>query len=184
MGLTAVISLHGPPAMWRMSHMAHHKHADSEEDPLYLPAMVKWRIPHDIYGIHAARGMTRAYLKRILKDPVMRFTLKYHWLPIVLYTSLLALFSWQAVLVGWVLPVAITHTLSYAVALINHNPRFGYRSFDTPDKSRNIPWLSWLTWGEAMHHNHHYRAGASNLAMKANEFDLGYQLIKLIQIAK
>jgi stearoyl-CoA desaturase (delta-9 desaturase) len=53
---------------------------------------------------------------------------------------------------------------------------WGYRNFDTPDHSRNLPGRVWslLTCGEALHNNHHHIQNSPRFAMRRGELDPGY----------
>ena len=45
---------------------------------------------------------------------------------------------------------------------------WGYRNFETPDESRNLPGQFWsiLTCGEALHNNHHHIQNSPRFAMR------------------
>ena len=53
---------------------------------------------------------------------------------------------------------------------------WGYRNFDTPDHSRNLPGNGWAiaTCGESLHNNHHHVQNAASFSAKRGEIDLGY----------
>jgi len=61
-----------------------------------------------------------------------------------------------------------------------HVARFGYRNYDTSDSSVNVTFLSYLTFGLALHNNHHRFPGKANFEVADNEIDLGYRLAKLV----
>jgi stearoyl-CoA desaturase (delta-9 desaturase) len=70
-------------------------------------------------------------------------------------------------------------------ALINsvcHDARFGDAPYAsrTKDGSRNVRKIHWITWGQALHNNHHAFPGAANFGVDG-EKDLGYRVIELIQ---
>jgi stearoyl-CoA desaturase (delta-9 desaturase) len=71
-------------------------------------------------------------------------------------------------------------------ALINsvcHLRKLGYRANDTPDDSTNIRWLSWLTWGQSLHNNHHADPRCKTFAHNAGDVDPGSALIAIIETA-
>jgi stearoyl-CoA desaturase (delta-9 desaturase) len=53
---------------------------------------------------------------------------------------------------------------------------WGYRNFETPDHSRNLPGQFWalLTCGESLHNNHHHVQNSPRFSMRPREIDLGY----------
>ena len=61
-----------------------------------------------------------------------------------------------------------------------HTDKYGYTNYKTDDNSRNIKFLSYLTFGLALHNNHHKFPGNSNFAVQEHEIDLGYKLSNLI----
>ena len=64
----------------------------------------------------------------------------------------------------------IGNHVTYAVNSIGHY--FGRRRFDTPDESRNVAWLSIISFGESWHNNHHAFPRSANHGMRWYEVDL------------
>ncbi len=70
----------------------------------------------------------------------------------------------------------------FAAGIINGIGHFwGYRSFETPDTSRNIMPLDFIIGGEALHNNHHTYANSAKFSVKWWEFDSGWLIIRLLQ---
>ena len=68
-------------------------------------------------------------------------------------------------------------------AIINsfsHNLKLGYRSYNTKDTSVNIPWLSYLSWGQMLHNNHHGDPLNPDFGDKYHA-DIGFSIIKIIR---
>src|SRR5262249_14866057 len=59
--------------------------------------------------------------------------------------------------------------------------RFGYRTFDTPDDSRNNTLVALLVSGEGYQNNHHYRPRSAKFSVKPAEVDLGWYLCRASQ---
>ena len=58
---------------------------------------------------------------------------------------------------------------------------FGYRNFETPDKSRNIvPWAFFIG-GEELHNNHHTYPNSAKLSVKPWEFDIGWMWVRIFE---
>ena len=53
---------------------------------------------------------------------------------------------------------------------------WGYRNYETPDQSRNLPGQYWslLTCGESLHNNHHHIQNSPRFAVHSGELDPGY----------
>ena len=71
----------------------------------------------------------------------------------------------------------------WAAGVINGIGHFwGYRSWDTPDASRNIVPLGILIGGEELHNNHHAYATSAKLSSKWYEIDVGWLYIRALQV--
>jgi len=58
----------------------------------------------------------------------------------------------------------------------------GYRNFECQDASRNIsPW-GFFIGGEELHNNHHTYATSAKFSVKWWEFDMGWKVIRLLQL--
>lgn len=61
---------------------------------------------------------------------------------------------------------------------------WGYRNFDTPDTSTNLtPW-GILLGGEELHNNHHAFPSSAKFALAWFEFDIGWQLLRLLRVLR
>ena len=60
-------------------------------------------------------------------------------------------------------------TSTYSINSLCHF--FGAQAFDTGDESRNLAWLSFFTFGEAWHNNHHAFPTSARHGMKRWQFD-------------
>ncbi len=72
----------------------------------------------------------------------------------------------------------------FAAGVINGLGHYwGYRNFETPDASTNLPGAPWslLTAGEALHNNHHHVQNAARFSMKKGEIDPGYLYFTILR---
>lgn len=76
----------------------------------------------------------------------------------------------------WALHFFLTNG-SWAVNSFCHWPSFGVERFPNRDTSRNVAWLSVLTFGEAFHNNHH-RYPRSAWHSLGDGFDLSWVIIR------
>jgi len=70
----------------------------------------------------------------------------------------------------------------WAAGVINGIGHYwGYRSWDTPDASRNIVPFGILIGGEELHNNHHAYASSAKLSSKWYELDIGWLYIRTLK---
>lgn len=57
---------------------------------------------------------------------------------------------------------------------------WGYRNYESPDKSTNLtPWGFWIG-GEELHNNHHGHATSAKFSHRPWEFDIGWMAIRIL----
>jgi stearoyl-CoA desaturase (Delta-9 desaturase) len=167
------VSIEGPVISWVADHRKHHAFADQPGDPHspHVDHGVGWRgalrgLAHAHVGwlfIHTQRGNRRRYAPDLLADPVVKFVDRTFivWAVggLVLAFVLGFLFggtltsAWTGLLWGGAVRLLVLHHATFSINSLCHF--FGRKSYDTGDESRNLAWLSLLTFGEAWHNNHH-----------------------------
>jgi stearoyl-CoA desaturase (delta-9 desaturase) len=188
----------GPPLIWTAHHRRHHRVADKPGDP------------HSPYLGHGPglrgvlQGLWHSHLgwlfdKQLSSDPIrycpdlardkdIRF-ISHHFTMFVaagfVLPGLIGLaigHTWQAfatgALWGGLVRFFVSNHVTYAVNSIGHY--FGHRSFDTPDESRNVAWLSILSFGESWHNNHHAFPKAASHGFRWWELDISAIVIRLL----
>ena len=186
MGMLAV---QGPVIDWVADHRKHHAHTDVEGDPHsphvdhghglkgalrgLLHAHVGWLF------IHTQRGKRDRYAPDLIADPVINFIDRtFLWwvfiglaLPFALgYLiggTLMA--GLTGLLWGGGIRMLVVHHVTYSINSLCHF--FGRQRFPTGDESRNLFWLSFFTFGEAWHNNHHAFPTSARHGLKAWQFD-------------
>jgi len=166
-------AVEGPVISWVADHRKHHAFSDRPGDPHsphvdhgvglggvlrgLLHAHVGWLFRHD------QRGARDRYAPDLVRDPVIAFVhrLFFVWAlgGLVLAFALGALIGGSlhsaltALLWGGGVRLFVLHHVTYSINSICHV--FGRRRFATSDESRNVRWLSLLSFGESWHNNHH-----------------------------
>jgi stearoyl-CoA desaturase (delta-9 desaturase) len=74
-----------------------------------------------------------------------------------------------ALLWGGAVRIMLLHHATFSINSICHV--FGRRRFQTTDESRNVVWLSLLTFGESWHNNHHAFPTSFRHGMRKWELD-------------
>jgi stearoyl-CoA desaturase (delta-9 desaturase) len=191
------------PPFWVAVHRRHHHFADGVQDPhsparSFFWAHFGWLLvrPPDM----KPRPMTERYAKDVIRDPLYAFLeQRKNW-------TKLTLLSWAAFYVtgvgaaasmgasvghaaqfgasllvwGGVLRTVVVWHTTWAVNSATHI--WGYRSYDTPDDSRNNPIIGLLAGGEGWHNNHHADPGSARHGHNWWEFDLAWLTIRLLML--
>jgi stearoyl-CoA desaturase (delta-9 desaturase) len=169
-----------PTREWVAVHRCHHANVDGPDDPhspifygifrvVFLGTGLYHRAAHDAAVLEQyGKGTPDDALER-------RLYTRYSVMgPVVTLVTNAALFgTWG--LAMWLVEMAWIPF--FAAGVINGLGHYwGYRNFDTPDCSRNLPGRYWslLTCGEALHNNHHHVQNSPKFASRRGELDPGY----------
>jgi stearoyl-CoA desaturase (delta-9 desaturase) len=169
-----------PTREWVAVHRCHHAHVDTPEDPHSPIFYGIWRVVFLGTGLYhtAAHNpdIIRQYGKGTPDDVLERriYTPLSLLGPVVTLVSNVWMFGVRGLLL-WLVEMAWIPF--FAAGVINGLGHWwGYRNFETPDESRNLPGRIWslLTCGEALHNNHHHVQNAPRFATRPGELDPGY----------
>jgi stearoyl-CoA desaturase (delta-9 desaturase) len=183
---------------WVADHRKHHQYSDHDGDP-HSPHGFGPGISGALRGLwHAhvgwlfeasGRADRQRYAKDLLADRGMRVIARLCF-PIVLLSLLIpALVSW-ALIGGWygflaglvwggAVRIFLLHHVTWSINSICHF--LGRRRFDSGDESRNVWWLSWISFGESWHNNHHAFPTSAFHGLRRVEIDPGGWLILALE---
>ncbi len=183
------MAIEGPIISWVADHRKHHACSDKEGDP-HSPhhgqeegfwgqlkglfhAHVGWLF------IHTQRGSKERFAPDLLRDPVISFVDRtfFVWATLSLTLPFFVGWAWggtidaalTALLWGGVVRMMVLHHATYSINSLCHT--FGRRAYDTDDESRNLGWLSFLTFGEGWHNNHHAFPTSAVHGLRRLQFD-------------
>lgn len=168
---------------WVAIHRKHHARCETEEDP-HSPQFHGIRKVlfegAELYSAEAADAGTLEKFGRGTPDDWLERNV-YHYGelgPTLMMVINLALFGAIGI-TFWALQMMWIPF--FAAGVINGLGHwFGYRTFDTPDTAHNItPWALFLG-GEELHNNHHAFPSSARFSIKRWEFDLGWQVLRLL----
>jgi stearoyl-CoA desaturase (delta-9 desaturase) len=181
----------GPVIRWVAKHRLHHARSDSEGDPhsprdgFWWSHMI-WLFPRE------TRETTRALYQRwapdLLRDPVLRF------IDVTFIVWHLA-FGFALFMLGylvWDLRTALSLVVwgvFFRIVFVLHGTWFvnsathiwGYRNYETDDRSRNLWWVALITFGEGWHNNHHAHPRTARHGHRWWELDVTYGTIWLLE---
>src|SRR5215204_2009484 len=173
--LTALGSaaIEGPAISWVADHRKHHAYSDKPGDPHSphvdhghgLRGALRGRF-HAHVGwlfIHTERGLKSRYAPDLLADPIVSFISRTFVLWVLAGLAAPFLLGWAiggtvaegltGLLWGGAVRMLVLHHSTYSINSLCHF--FGRQRFNTGDESRNLWWLSFFTFGESWHNNHH-----------------------------
>lgn len=174
------------PLWWAAHHRIHHRHSDQEGDT-HSPAREGFWWSH--MGWFLSRENLRTRVENIgdfAKYPELRWLDRYDMVvPLllipVLYGMGWALETWapglgttafQFLVWGFSVSTVALYHCTFSINSLAH--RFGSRSYETKDDSRNSLWLSLLTFGEGWHNNHHHYPGSARMGFRWWQIDVSY----------
>ncbi len=169
---------------WVAIHRKHHQKTDVEGDPHSPHLEGIWSVLFSgvYYYIEASkdRDMIQKYGVGTPDDWVEKnIYSKYAFAGVfTLLLINLLLFGWWGL---WVWGVQMVWIPFWAAGVINGiGHYYGYRNYDTKDKSTNIiPW-GIIIGGEELHNNHHGEPGNPKLSRKWLEFDIGWMWLTIL----
>ena len=189
LSLCGMLSAEGSPVVWVANHRKHHAHSDQEEDP-HSPnegfwwSHFVWFHPHRLFVVLLAD--IKRWAPDMWKDPGQRF-LHYAFPYFSLATGVVLFlvghyaFNNGLSFVLWGLcarSVACYHS-TWFVNSATH--MWGYRNYDTTDRSRNLWWVAVLSYGEGWHNNHHAHQRMARHGHRWWEVDMTYMVIQTLR---
>lgn len=183
------------PIEWVGTHRLHHAHTDSAPDP-HSPRDHSrgGKIKRTLGLIWAHAGWVFVHVEKdpasaakdLQRDKGMVLLERFFWLPgMLLGVALYFLGEWYGgqgiAFVVWGIFVRTT-MMYHATWFVNSaSHAWGYRNFDTNDDSTNLWWVAVVTFGEGWHNNHHAQQKSAAHGMRWWEFDLTWQIIRLMR---
>jgi stearoyl-CoA desaturase (delta-9 desaturase) len=193
------IAIEGPVISWVADHRKHHVFSDRPGDPHspHVDHGVGLRgalrgLAHAHIGwlfIHTQRGNRRRYAPDLLADPVVRFVDRTFVLWALAGIAAAFGLGWliggdvtsglTGLLWGGAVRLLVLHHATFSINSLCHF--FGRKRFATDDESRNLAWLSLITFGEAWHNNHHAFPTSAAHGLGRREVDISAGVIWLLE---
>lgn len=187
------LACHGHPLFWVALHRGlHHRFSDTTRDP-HSP------VTHSLWHSYQGYAFDPKLVEQVplragadfLRHPDWQWTVKhYHkvlWATWVIVALISVQFNAPWLLAGLAAAQVWAIHQEALVNVVGHVSGFGsYRNYETVDNSVNRNLLGLLTWGQALHNNHHGDAGNPSFANSAKfpqrfEFDPSMLWIWCIQ---
>lgn len=190
--LCGTVSGEGTPFMWAATHRLHHARSDQKGDP-HSPNDGSWW-SHILWLFlrytpkHKSRLYER-YIPELLDQPMLKFFEKTQglWLAFVglsLLAGGYALGGWYGaasmVLWGFCLRMVAMYHGTWCVNSATH--MWGYKNYETRDRSRNLWWVALIAYGEGWHNNHHAHPHTARAGHRWWEVDTTWWAIRGLQL--
>lgn len=204
LAMLGMCCLEDTPARWVAVHRMHHQHSDEQEDPHSPLVSVAWGHvgwlfvqSRDHYGL----GKFERYSRDLLRDPFyFRLERGMRSMSLVVYVAhalvfFLAGFAIQSLRTGDVsqglrfgvsllvwgvfLRTVLVWHITWSVNSLSHV--WGYRNYETRDRSRNNWFVALISNGEGWHNNHHWDQRCAAHGHRWWEFDVTYISIRLLE---
>ncbi|WP_240359971.1 acyl-CoA desaturase [Pyxidicoccus caerfyrddinensis] len=178
----AMLTLQSSPLEWVANHRIHHGHADKERDP-HTPRKGFWYsyLGWVVDDLSTDREAYKTYCRDLAQDRYYLWLLRYRLVPHALLLALIvAVWGWQAAPCVLYLPLKLWMHAQYMVNSVCHAGRLGFRSYDSPDESRNVWWVGLWALGEGWHNNHHAHPRSPMLGRGPWQLDVGGLVLRLL----
>jgi len=182
--LSAILSGEGTPLHWASVHRIHHQKSDQPGDP-HSPNEGDWW-SHILWTFTGRDSRMRPMMYKhmvpdLVQDKMMWFFEK-AFTP-VLFGSGIVLFligGLPMLLWGMCVRMVIAYHSTWFVNSATH--MWGYRTYETTDRSRNLWWVAVFAYGEGWHNNHHAYPRLARDGHKWWEVDPTWMLIKFLRM--
>jgi stearoyl-CoA desaturase (delta-9 desaturase) len=182
--ICGALSIQGGPIFWVGGHRQHHAHTeDYYKDPYsaergFWWSHILWLLypqPH-VFNQHRYGK----YAPDLMRQPFYRWLDRYFLLlQLPLAAILYAMGGWSFVLYGIFVRAVLLWHATWFVNSATH--RWGYRTFESKDDSRNLWWVSLVTYGEGWHNNHHSYPRSAQTGWRWWEIDVTWWTILLLK---
>ena len=146
---SSVLTSLGSPAMWCSVHRMHHSHSDTARDP-HNPdhgRLKTW------FGIWKPMIIPKRFIGPFLTTKELEFVHNYYFLLNYIILISLVLIDIRLAACVYAIPAIGCFHGAQAIGVLPH--LWGYRRYETSDKSHNNWLASILALGEGWHNNHH-----------------------------
>lgn len=174
----SIFNLQGDSVSWKISHKQHHKYPDQEKD--FHLAKDGWRTWFWL-DLHKNFGLDEFGFEYQMEklDDDMKLMNNNYWK--IYFTTIIisTLIDPRLTILFFFIPAIKTfHAVGFAIVTAHLATPIGYRNFNTPDNSHNLPMP--FVIGSAYHNNHHNDPSNYNSSVKWYEFDHIAWVINLI----
>ncbi|MGV2831451.1 acyl-CoA desaturase [Myxosarcina sp. GI1(2024)] len=180
------LACQGGPLDWVGLHRIHHQYSDTQLDPHDSNKGFWWSHLGWMLCQNPANEKIPRYTKDIAGDRFYQFC-QIGMIPIQVILGLILFYfgGWSWVIWGIFVRLVVVFHCTWFVNSATH--KFGYKSHESNDDSKNCWWVALLTFGEGWHNNHHAYQYSARHGLQWWEIDLTWMMIltlKFLGLAK
>ena len=179
-----MLTSQGGATTWVAMHRIHHAQSDKPGQDLHTPKDGFWwsHIGWILCRLELDRRQMEArYAPELVADPVQRVLNRIHIVPnILLGFALFFWGGWSFLIWGMFLRLVVGLHVTWFVNSATHT--WGYRTFETPEGSRNLWWVGLSAWGEGWHNNHHAFQRSARHGLEWWELDANWLAIRALAL--
>lgn len=183
-GFLSTITTQGSIIHWVAMHRIHHKHSDTELDPVDPNNIGFWKSFFGYVDPKEFQRINRKIVGDLFRDKTVVWYHNWYWAVIAGYIGLLAIIDPLLVISCYWMPLAMVRFTYGINNTVNHGyfNFIGYRNFNSNDHSKNSMLFHFITLfsGESLHNNHHYNSAKYNFKEKWYEIDPTALFIKYV----
>lgn len=168
------------PREWVAVHRKHHHFSDREGDPHSPRLFGLWKVLFGNFFYYRRECKNKTTIRKYTPDYRPNILDR---LPFAGYGALggllifCLLFGWLWGFFAWVFHAVAYIFLNSMINSICH--MVGYRNFN--NLATNLRWVAFLTGGEGLHNNHHEFPSSARFAVRRDEFDPAWPIIRLLE---
>jgi stearoyl-CoA desaturase (Delta-9 desaturase) len=198
LGILGCMAAQGSTTYWVSLHRMHHARSDKPGDPHspqpaahtqatawpFFQGHLGWVIRHDVPA-------PSRYARDLIADPLIGRVDRFYVLWVLLGVFLPGLvlagvlrnagYFFVGAFWGGILRIALGHHIIWAINSWCHTAP--NRNADTGDHSRNVIWISLISFGESWHRNHHLNPTSPKFSRKQFlQPDIGWWMLGLLRV--
>ncbi|MEM6501133.1 MAG: fatty acid desaturase [Cyanobacteria bacterium P01_C01_bin.89] len=175
------LSCQGGVIWWVGLHRHHHRYSDQPNDHHDSRKGFWWsHMEWMFYQVPAEEELPK-FIRDIADDKFYQFLDKY-FLPIQIALAVLMYLVGGTPFLFWGIFVRLVVTFHCTWLVNSATHKFGYRSHEAGDESRNCWWVALLTYGEGWHNNHHAYEYSARHGLSWWEFDMTWLTIRSLEL--
>ena len=180
---SACLSGEGTPLQWSAVHRIHHQKSDQPGDP-HSPNEGDWW-SHILWTFTGRDSrlkpmMYRHFVPDLVQDKQMWFFEK-AFTPILFGSAIVLYLIGGLPMLLWGMCVRMVFAYHSTWFVNSATHMWGYRTYETTDRSRNLWWVAVFAYGEGWHNNHHAYPRLARAGHKWWEVDPTWMLIKTLR---